>query len=366
MKVSAHAKSQVFALFDQLTGLGVKLGGLVCGLSFVYLVAIVVGGHLKIPLKPGTLERVYLEQSVVFATRALVISGAVLVASLVLRFPGEEALGQILCFAGAALYFGGPPALGWFLQGKVVNGSALGLGIVNAVRNVGGIALIPGVVFVVRDAILRVLAGPMLRRSRAKPVAEPSTAAKPRAKLLAACWDMEFCREYVRRVCPAFAKKKSCWRIKIGCFCDERTILKAITADSKDNRHARGIMESLGVGSSTSQDSLSMKVKRQRCRKCSIYAEHQHQKYRLLSPMVFPAVLALIWIYYDFLSAAIGRVLTNADRFLSFLTYHPKGEEASVGSDIAVLTILAIIWLTIIAISYSLKALEYLIFDLQV
>jgi hypothetical protein len=82
--------------------------------------------------------------------------------------------------------------------------------------------------------------------------------------------------------------------------------------------------------------------------------------------MVFPAVLALIWIYYDFLSAAIGRVLTNADRFLSFLTYHPKGEEASVGSDIAVLTILAIIWLTIIAISYSLKALEYLIFDLQV
>ncbi|MDH7601582.1 MAG: hypothetical protein QHI38_05465 [Armatimonadota bacterium] len=367
MKITPHAKSQAAAIVDQLSGLGVKFGGLAAALSFGYLVMIVIGGHLKAPLRPSSLEKIYLVQSVEIATRALVISGTVLIASLVLRYPREEVLGQILSLAGGALYFGGPPALGWFLQGKVANGSAQGLDIVNSVRTTGGIALLPGLTLLVRDAILRIWTRATTRRSHGRPVRqELQGAARVRPKILSSCWDMEVCREFVRRVCPAFAAKKSCWRIKTGCYCNERTILKAMTAEGKDNVHAKGIIEHLGQDRPAKQDKLSIKIKRERCRHCVIYAEHQRQKYRLLSPMVFPVVLAFVYYYYQDISRVVSQTLAKADRFLSFLTYQPKEAGVAIESDLGLLTMLAIVWLTIIAISYSLKALEYLVFELQV
>ncbi len=367
MKISPHAKSQATALIDQLTSLGVKFGGLAAAVSFVYLVAIVVAGHLKVPLSPGSLEKVYLVRSVELSTRVLVISGVILVASLVIRYPQEEILGQVLSLLGGALYFGGPPALGWFLQGKLANGSAQGLEIVTAVRTTGGVALLPGLILVVRDAILRIWTGETFRRQLDRPSNQDQQGiTKVSPRILASCWDMQFCREFIRRVCPAFAAKRSCWRIKIGCYCDERTLLKAMTAESKDNVHAKGIIEQLGFGRQDKNDKLSSKIKRQRCKHCVIYAEHQRQKYRLLSPMVFLAVLFLVYHYYEGVSEVVGQNLAKTDRFLSFLTYQSKEAGTGGGSDIGVLTFLAIVWLTIIAISYSLKALEYLVFELQV
>lgn len=361
--MDTHTRSQILALIDQLTGLGIKVGGIIAGLSFAYILAIVLGGHLKVPLKHESLERVYLEHSVSIAVRALVFATGAVVASLIIRFPQEEVIGRVLSLAGGILYFGGPPFIAWSMQGRIANGNVLGPGIINAIRIAGGIAMFPGLVLVVRDVILRIWTGPTARKMSERKTDTKRTPS--RIKLWASCWDMEFCRDFVRRVCPAFAARKPCWRIKIGCYCDERTILKARNQESGDNVHAQGITKSLGLDQ-PKKDPLASNLKRQRCRQCVVYAEHQRQKYRLLSPLVFPAVALAMYAYYNPIREFISQILVRTDRFLSFLAYQSTSTGSHIGGDIEVLTSVAIVWLAIIAISYSLRTLEYLIFELQV
>ncbi|MGQ9581070.1 MAG: hypothetical protein ACUVT8_09015 [Armatimonadota bacterium] len=361
--MKTHTKSQILALIDRLTGLGIRVGGILAGLSFVYILAILLGGHLKVPLKHESLERVYLEQSLSIAVRALVFATGAVVASLIIRFPQEEATGKFLSLAGGMLYFGGPPFVAWTMQGRIADGNLLGLDILSAIRAAGGIAMFPGLVLVVRDAILRVWTGATTRKMIVRKTYK--TPVLSRIKLWESCWDMEFCRDFVRRICPAFAEKKPCWRIKIGCYCDERTILKAMTQDSTDNVHAQGIIKTLKLDQPV-KDPLTSKLKRQRCRHCVIYAEHQREKYRFSSPLVFPAVAMVMYAYYNPLREFISQILTRTDRFLSFLVYKSGNTNSYISSDIEVLTTVAIVWLAITTISYSLRTLENLIFELQV
>jgi len=289
------------------------------------------------------------------------------VASLMVRLPREELVGQLLSLIGAALYFGVPVMLAWTVDTRGLSGNAVFLSIVRSMRTAGAIALLPGLTLILRDAILRIWTGVSVKRVLERRWGDEEEQRKKRRvpKVLASCWDMSFCRGFVRQVCPAFAANKSCWRLKVGCYCDENTILKAMTAGGKDNTYAQGIMKSLELDK-PSNKRLSARLRRERCRRCLIYAEHQRQKYRLLSPMVFPAVFVVLYIFYSPVTTWVGAALEKADRFMSFLTYHPKGASYTFSDDGRVLTILAVIWLTIIVISYALRVLEYLVFEMQV
>lgn len=59
-------------------------------------------------------------------------------------------------------------------------------------------------------------------------------------------------------------------------------------------------------------------------------------------------------------------MLQKTDRFMSFLTYGSQTSRYALSDQGQLLTTLAIVWLTIIVISYALRALEYLVFELQV
>jgi len=367
MRASTHAKSQIVGLVDQITGFGLRIGVGIAAVAFVFLLVVVLGGHVGAAAKSGGQKWAYLTQSVELATQTFVIAAIVAVASLVVRFPRTESLGQVLSLVGAGLYFGVPVLFGWTVEAKGLSGNAVFASIVRAIRSAGGIALLPGLTLVLRDAILRIWTGMSVKRvlERRWGDEDEQRKKKRKPKVLASCWDMFFCRDFVRKVCPAWEARKSCWRIKTGCYCDERTILKAMTAGGKDNTYAQGIIQSLELDK-PADSRLTSKLKRDRCRRCLIYSEHQRQKYRLLSPMAFPAVLLLLYAFYGGISSAVWSVLEKADRFMSFLTYRPEGAAYAFSNDARILTTLAIVWLTIIVISYILRALEYLVFELQV
>jgi len=247
-----------------------------------------------------------------------------------------------------------------------MRGNELFASVMTAFRNVGGICLLPGLFLVLRDAILRIWTGISVRRVLERRWGDEDERKKHvKPKFYGSCWDMIFCRDFVRRVCPAYAARKPCRRIKIGCYCDEKTILRAMTSAGADNEHAQGIINSLGLNRH-STTRLSNKLKRERCRRCGIYAEHQRQKYRLLSPMVFPAIGVLLYVFYEQISMWVGIALQKTDRFMSFLTYGSQASRYALSDQGQLLTTLAIVWLTIIVISYALRALEYLVFELQV
>jgi hypothetical protein len=287
----------------------------------------------------------------------------VLVISLALRYAYEALIGQILTIAGGVLYFFGPAIFEHLTVGAFAS-NQLYQGIVGEFTRIGLTALVPGAILLSRDMGARLIAGIKSGKSLAQLWGDEDARLKRhrRRKLYEHCWDMPFCREFVRNVCPAWRKAKSCWRLKCGCYCDEQTILKAMTSEAMDNEYAKRFMQTLAQDKQNSPG-VSASQKRARCRRCVVYLEHQRQKYRVLSPMVFPAVAIVFWVLYSRLVQLLGIVYAGTDRFVSFLTTHPQ---RALGGEQHVFTVLAIVWLWIVVLSYVLRGLEYLIFDLQV
>mgnify|MGYP005837961445 CR=1 FL=1 len=361
----ARARSQIISALESVTGVGLKVGIPVSIAAAVYLLVAAFGRNIAELDSLPPADRDYFINGIQVATRALTIAGVAVVVSLIIRLFYEEALGQALALAGAVLYFGTPALFAMVVDTERLSGNALFAGIVSEFRLIGAICLMPGLALILRDAILRIWTGISVRRvteRRWGDEDERRRRHKPRA--YGSCWDMPYCREFVRRVCPAWQARTPCWRLKLGCYCDERTILQAMAGYGTDNEHVRGIMHSLGLDKPR-QSTLSAAQKRARCRRCGIYAEHQRQKYRLVSPLVIPGVIALMYAFRERVSGWLYTALEHTDRFMRILSYKPEGTTYTF-EDGHILTMLAMVWLTIIVISYTLRALEYLLFELQV
>ena len=368
MKISAYTRSRVIGAVEQITGLGLRVGAAAAIAAAAYLLYTAFGSSMREVAKMSAADREQFTQGIQLLMTILTAGSAVVVGSLVIRLFGEEALGQVLSLLGAILYFGTPALFGLAVSGGQVAGNELFASVVNEFRVVGAIALLPGLVLVLRDAILRIWTGASVRRVIERRWGDEEERRKKHRKprFYGSCWDMPFCREFVRRMCPAWEAKKPCWRMKVGCYCDERTILAAMTSYGTDNEHVRGIMHSLGLDQP--RDSLlNARQKRARCRRCGIYTEHQRQKYRLVSPLVFPAVGLVLYAFYGQISSWLWVALERTDTFLRVLTLQT---EASVNYSFAdqgeALTTLAMVWVAIIAVSYALRVVEYLIFEMQV
>ncbi|MCX6344662.1 MAG: hypothetical protein NT018_06275 [Armatimonadetes bacterium] len=363
--VTQDKKNRLMAFNERITGLGLKIGVPILVLTAGYLLVTLFGDHLRQMPKMKPADKVYLDNSIQTASMMLKYSSIAVVCSLILRFFFEEILGQLMSIGGAVIYFG-VPALWERANPGADSGSGLAAKIVSSLCLTGLIFLLPGVWLVLRDSVVRIWRG--LSSSRVVEyrlnTATGLTKKRSAEKLICKCWEMAYCREFVRNVCPAFQKKKSCWRIKSGCMCDEGIILRSMTKDAPDNDSYRGIMKSLGLDS-PSKSTVPAGVKRARCRRCSIYSEHQRQKYRVICPLVIPLVAAVFYYYYAQMAYWVEIGLTKADRFFSFLVSSTHSIQGT-NTDIQIMTAITVVWLAVIAICYCLRALEYLIFDLQV
>ena len=365
MKMTAHRRSRIAILIESTTGNGLRYGLPAMVLSLGYLLFIVFGPKLRSMGAMNANDLAYLVKTIDIAEFVLRAASVVVVASLFVRYYYESAVGQLLALIGGALYFFSSAAIAGLTLGAFLK-FPLYQGIVHEISLVGLIGLVPGAFLLLRDAYQRVRQGIRARFSIGQKWGDEEERVKKhcRRKAFEQCWDMAFCREYVKNVCPAFDKKKPCWRIKSGCYCDEGTIMRAMTAGAEDNPSMRGIIQSLRLEKAR-RDSMSAKQKRMRCRRCVIYSEHQRQKYRILSPLVFPAVVIAFWIFYGRLVEGALYVFHSTDRFMSFLT-HQQQSSFSLAGEEHIFVLLAVVWLWLVVVSYTLRVLEYLIFDLQV
>ncbi|PQV64167.1 hypothetical protein B1R32_10611 [Abditibacterium utsteinense] len=103
------------------------------------------------------------------------------------------------------------------------------------------------------------------------------------ANMMSPCWKLPFCRESIRKQCPAFLAKTTCWKFGRGCYCDTEMI----------SRIVRG--ESLDVIKAPTQQSRQGKPP---CGRCYIYLEHQTYKFRMLSPLVLPVTVLATWLVW--------------------------------------------------------------------
>lgn len=351
---------------DNLTRLGLQLGGVVFVAASAYLLwAMVSGAVERLPsMAPQEAERIW--SNLQFVGEAVLIAGLAVILSAAARFYAEEVTGYVLLIGGGALYWGIPMlAVSSIQSARVVGTAAASLGhIIQQFQFVGVVALVFAVPFILADFWYK-LHG-LSRSDRKRGAVTVKEEQAPKSRLYLFCWQMPYCRDYLRKFCKAYEQRKSCWRIKSGCYCDEDLILRVM----KDKGGKAGGFDQRFTAVAGPKKQLTPAQKRERCRQCFLYQEHQRQKYRILSPLVFPLAVGLMWMYLQPVKAGLEFVLVKTDELLKGFSMQPAGANANnwASSSSISETVLWVflICLGLIAITYLLRGLEYCIFDLQI
>ncbi len=121
----------------------------------------------------------------------------------------------------------------------------------------------------------------------------------PKEKIFAKCWEMPFCHDAVRELCPAFKAHKTCWKFGRGCNCDPDLVERLIA--SRVTGPARGARDSEGAFIRSELEAEAPKSRSERtipCSKCPIYIEHQRRKFKVVSPLMIVITLVLLTMFY--------------------------------------------------------------------
>lgn len=253
----------------------------ICALAYI-LAATLLGGAGN----PANPKMALLTKNLDLASRAFVFSllGAA-VASLWLGYE-DNRLGAIVCALGVVFHFAMPILL------KKFAGDTRAVSVIADHFRHGGYYLVMiGLIKAVCDTAIWLWNLPDRMRARHANVGVSNQAeAKQRiiareSNMFSPCWKLPFCRESIRKQCPAFLAKKTCWKFGRGCYCDTEMI----------SRIVRG--ESLELIKAPTQQSRQGKPP---CGRCYIYLEHQTYKFRVLSPLALPLTVLSTWLIWPF------------------------------------------------------------------
>jgi hypothetical protein len=248
--------------------------------------------------------------------------------------------------------------------------------VVNNFRALGMTLFIPGMILILRHVVLRLIK--VFKQQEVKKVRydsnfivgnvpdEDPEPYKPRP--YSACWQMPYCRTFIRGFCPAHEAKKSCWRLRKGCMCDGDIIMGALKARSSDGSSFHKELMYRGADS-VPKTALTARQKRMRCRMCIIFDFHQTQKYKLLSPLAFPLVFGVMWFGYPKIAEMLQAIIKVTDSFMKVVQFTPDAnavKHIAASSTPEYISIVFVVWLGIIAISYVLRFLEFCIFSMKI
>ncbi|MBN9502572.1 MAG: hypothetical protein BGO01_17775 [Armatimonadetes bacterium 55-13] len=344
------------AFHDFLTGAAKLLlyAGLFVGLAsvgFLIYTAMVFGGGSTGASEAQALSNIDLFQK-------LMISG-LLGAGIgsAFLFWGEELLGAIQVILAGILYF--MPLIlssaGVQADNKVVQAA---LGTIQTGGAAFGVLAICVLVFdIANRMVTRVKQGSKADQIKlGKGIKEE---ADRQNVFLGKCWQLPFCRKFVREKCPIYHARRTCWREQVGCMCEEQVI--------------RGAMENKAIPKDVvaaakfipQNNKLTVVQKRERCKQCVIYNEHQKHKYRAALPAVIVFFIAFYAVCRGFLLSATEGIIQSMNSLVGRLTFsqNPKGPGAVVAEPFQEMLLICVM---IILMTYALKLLEYLIFKLKI
>lgn len=355
-KQKKNTDREVFdALETVLTviGRGLLGLGLLCTLlggGYLYYVAI-AAGNIDRGLEAQMVSNVELISKLFYAGLAGIgVGGSYL-------FWGEEFTG-IIEVAIAAIFFFAPAYLGGLSNGTAPNAAVTAA--TDDLRNGGlGFGILALLVFAFDIAgriYFRSTQGSSLDSLKlGKDVKEEK---QVKTQLLGPCWTTIYCRKFVREKCPIFLAKKSCWRELVGCMCEEEVIAGALQnrAIPKDAILAAKYIPH--------NHKLTDSQKRDRCKSCVIYNEHQRQKYQVAMPGLVIGFIILYLILRQPLTPAVQAAIFHVQHMAGNLSLDQKDPTMNPeAADWLAQFLLAVGFFLLF--SYITRLVEYMIFKLK-
>ncbi len=330
---------------------GLKIAALAFVVSTAYILYGVYGGHLAGVVEPRIIGNLRLMGQV------MALSAALGTICLVVITYAEVAYAVVAGLVGLGFIFGFP----LMVAGQVSNEAARAGEIISSWASTTGelIVIVVGVrvlieiVVFVRDA-----------PQRANKMAEDEGIERPRSTTrrpwyrLSHCWEMPFCHEAIREMCPAYKKRKDCWRIKQGCNCDPYLIESLLRRGSAADISGR---DETYMRSDLADQRRAGTERTRECRNCPIFNEHQREKFHLLNPiLIAAAVVGLIAAYPGVRRLYVGFIhvmASLAERF-AFGTQVPVRDWIQRLDSPAVWGFFYVI-VGLLVMSYVLKAVEW-------
>lgn len=350
-------KIDIVQKISELSYTGLKLAGLVFAVSLGYILYAIYGGFLGEAHSPQVIARG--TQNLQMMGQVLAISGAVGTICLIIVTWEEVAVAVVAGLAGIGLVLGLP----LMVAGRVSDAAAGAGEIISTWTGITGQAMVAIVGIRILVEIVNYLREAPARRAK---MAEEQGLEKQRKVpgrawwRLSRCWEMPYCHEAIRDICPAYTRRRSCWRLKQGCNCDpyliESLLKRGASATVLPEQGSTYLRSDLQTGAREAGTTRTRE-----CRNCPIFNEHQREKFRLLNPIMIAGTIIGLAAAYP-----IMRVLYT--RFIAFLAQLARrfalSEAVPVGDWIArfdspaVWTFFYII-VGLLLLSYVLKAIEW-------
>ncbi|MFO8081305.1 MAG: hypothetical protein R6V07_13525 [Armatimonadota bacterium] len=270
---------------------GMKLAALVFAISIAYILYAVYGGHLGDAVGQRVISNLQL------MGQTMAISGAIFTICLVIVTFEEIAVAVVAGLFGVGLVLGFP----LMVAGQVSTAAQRAGEIITNWAGITGQTMVAIVgLRIMIEIVNYIREAPARRAQMAKDQGLQPAKKKAGGGLslrLSRCWDMPYCHEAIKEMCPAFKNRKNCWRLKQGCNCDPHLIESLLKRG--------GSTDVLPEQGSTYIQNESQKagaqpgtVRTRECRNCPIFNEHQREKFRLLNPiMVAASIIGLIAAY---------------------------------------------------------------------
>lgn len=340
-----------------------KIGALVFALVAAYLVYAVVSGQLRSDLPASGVALLS------GAGKVLLVSGVLASACLAFVTVEEVYWSVVGGVVGLILLFGVPALVANYAQSETPAATAVAFwGTLTAK------ALIIIAALRVLYEIYRSLVEGSERRK--EPEDEARRAREklrkpPRENVFARCWQMPFCHDAVRELCPAFKARKSCWKFGKGCNCDPDLVETLIRSRAAGPSRQARATEAAFIRSELEADTVRRRSERTiPCAKCPIFTEHQRRKFRVINPLLILGTLVLIVVLYE----PLGRVYSALARGIAGLIAGTALNPATGGNvqwwynylDTPTLQTAFVVIVGLFCLSWILKVGEWLVLEKKV
>lgn len=273
-------------------------------------------------------------------------------------FWGEEVLAPLQLMGAAVLFFA--PNLLPMVAGAATN--EVGVKAMGAIQMSGAILGLVGVLAAVADVTsrikLRVREGSKADQMKyGKNVKEEKDIQNV---FMGKCWQLPFCRKFVRERCPIYHARRTCWKEQVGCMCEEEVIRNAMEGKLIPK-------DAVAAGNYIPRNNkLTPQMKVERCKQCVIYNEHQKHKYKLAMPTILVICGGIYFLGRDPMKEALGKMIQNINKGFGSLTYQNNEQKFADNVGLTVFKELLMVCLVLVIAAYLMKLVEYLFFKAKI